>query len=188
MVLFMNEEIDPQNLTETQAWPEPLDVMRKVFQDAEFNFEEGENLLTLRLGIKNLDVTVFCAGRNNDLASLYVLLPIRATEEFRANTGEFLHRLNYHSKRKFWEIDYNDGEIRLTSFTDTVTGPLTETHFRGIFHSMVTTADVAFPYLTSVLSGRMTPDFAADQAQAALHAFWKPPQEPEGLDGSSSED
>jgi hypothetical protein len=111
-------------------------------------------------------------------ASLYVLLPVRATAESRANTGEFLHRLNYHSKRKFWEMDYNDGEIRLTSFTDTVTGPLTEAHFRGILHSMVTTADVVFPYLTSVLSGRMTPDFSADQAQAALRAFWNRPRSP----------
>ena len=28
-------------------------------------------------------------------------------------------------------------------------------------------ADAVFPYLTSVLSGRMTPEFAADQAEAA---------------------
>jgi hypothetical protein len=40
-----------------------------------------------------------CAGRNNDLASLHLLLPIRATEEFRANTGEFLHLLIYSAER-----------------------------------------------------------------------------------------
>jgi len=33
-------------------------------------------------------------------------------------------------------------------------------------------ADTVFPYLTSVLSGRMTPDFAADQADAATAAMW----------------
>jgi hypothetical protein len=145
-------------------------------------------MMTLRVWLENLDVRVICWGRANDIASVVVGLPVRATAESRANTGEFLHRLNYHSKRKFWEMDYNDGEIRLTSFTDTVTGPLTEAHFRGILHSMVTTADVVFPYLTSVLSGRMTPDFSADQAQAALRAFWNQNEEPDGLDGTLSED
>jgi len=30
-----------------------------------------------------------------------------------------------------------------------------------------------FPYLTGVLSGRKAPDFAADQAEAAVRADWK---------------
>jgi len=74
--------------------------------------------------------------------------------------------------RKFWEMDYSDGEIRLVAYTDTITGPLTEGLFRSIFHAVTSTADVTFPYLTSVLSGRMTPEFAADQAEAAIDAFW----------------
>ncbi|MEI8310878.1 MAG: hypothetical protein WCH98_08990, partial [Verrucomicrobiota bacterium] len=81
-------------------------------------------------------------------------------------------RLNYAAKRKFWEMDYSDGEIRLVAYTDTITGPLTEGLFRSIFHAVTSTADVTFPYLTSVLSGRMTPEFAADQAEAAIDAFW----------------
>ena len=99
-------------------------------------------------------------------------MPIRATEEFRARTGEFLHRLNYDSKRKFWEFDYNDGEIRLAAYADTTTAPLSDNHFRGLLHCMLRTVDIVFPYLTSVLSGRMGADFAADQADAALHAYW----------------
>ena len=38
--------------------PEPLDVMRKVYQDAEFHFDEDDGSLFLRLSLKNLDVTV----------------------------------------------------------------------------------------------------------------------------------
>jgi hypothetical protein len=165
----MKDEQDPQPTAEA---PEPLDVMRKAYQDAEFHFEEDEGTLTLRLGLKNLDVTVHCWGHAGDVASIIVRLPIRATEEFRARTGEFLHRLNYAAKRKFWEMDYSDGEIRLVAYTDTITGPLTEGLFRSIFHAVTSTADVTFPYLTSVLSGRMTPEFAADQAEAAIDAFW----------------
>lgn len=165
----MKDEKDPQPTTEA---PEPLDVMRKAYQDAEFHFEEDEGTLTLRLGLKNLDVTVLCRGRAGDVASIIVRLPIRATEQFRPQTGEFLHRLNYAAKRKFWEMDYSDGEIRLVAYTDTITGSLTEGLFRSIFHAVTSTADVVFPYLTSVLSGRMTPEFAADQAEAAIDAFW----------------
>ena len=165
----MKDEQEPQPTAEA---PEPLDVMRKAYQDAEFHFEEDEGTLTLRLGLKNLDVTVLCWGHAGDVASIIVRLPIRATEEFRAKTGEFLHRLNYAAKRKFWEMDYSDGEIRLVAYTDTITGPLTEGLFRSIFHAVTSTADVTFPYLTSVLSGRMTPEFAADLAEAAIDAFW----------------
>ena len=34
------------------------------------------------------------------------------------------------------------------------------------------TAETVFPYLTSILSGRMTPEFVADQAEAAFTALW----------------
>ena len=165
----MKGEQDPQPIT---GAPEPLDVMRKVYQDAEFHFEEDDGVLTLRLSLKNLDVTVLCMGRAGDVATIIVRLPIRATEEFLPRTGEFLHRLNYAAKRKFWEMDYSDGEIRLVAYTDTITGALTEGLFRSIMHAVTSTADVTFPYLTSVLSGRMTPEFAADQAEAAIDAFW----------------
>jgi hypothetical protein len=178
----MKDEHDPQPTAEV---PEPLDVMRKAYQDAEFHFEEDEGTLTLRLGLKNLDVTVHCWGRAGDVASIIVRLPIRATEEFRARTGEFLHRLNYAAKRKFWEMDYSDGEIRLVAYTDTITGPLTEGLFRSIFHAVTSTADVTFPYLTSVLSGRMTPEFAADQAEAAIEAFWDKGNNPEEENGKA---
>ena len=176
----MKDEPDPQPTAEA---PEPLDVMRQVYEEAEFHFEEDDGTLTLRLGLKNLDVTVLCWGHAGDVASIIVRLPIRATEKFLARTGEFLHRLNYAAKRKFWEFDYSDGEIRLAAYTDTISGPLTEGLFRSIFHAVTATADVTFPYLTSVLSGRMTPEFAADQAEAAIEAFWnkgeksEPPEE-----------
>lgn len=158
----------------------PLDVMREVFRAMEFHTEEDDHSITVRLKLENMDVVVLCWGEPNDLATLVVQLPVRATPEFRARTGEFLHRLNYNSRRKFWEIDYNDGEIRLAAYTDTTGGPLTDSHFRGLLHCMVTTADIVFPYLTSVLSGRMAPDFAADQADAAIHAYWTKGSNPEG--------
>jgi len=114
-----------------------------------------------------------CWGTPEDAATIIVNLPVRATPEFRPQTGEFLHRLNFGSKRKFWEFHHNDGEIRLSAYMDTIIGHLTSGQFRGLLHCMIKTADTVFPYLTSILSGRMTPEFAADQAEAAVNALWK---------------
>lgn len=100
-------------------------------------------------------------------------LPVRATEDFRAKAGEFLHRLNCNAKRKFWELDYDDGEIILSAYADMLIAPLYEEHFKELLHSMITTADITLPYLTSVICGRMTPSFAADQADAAIQAHWE---------------
>ena len=170
---------NPENQTGTQEPPHPLDVMREVYRSMEFHTEENDDRITVKIALENMEVVVTSWGNPNDVATVIVHLPVRATGEFRAKTGEFLHRLNYDSKRKFWEIDYKDGEIRMGAYTDTLIGPLTEEHFRGILHCMVVTSDIVFPYLTSVLSGRMAPDFAADQADAAIYAHWTKGNNPE---------
>ena len=146
----------------------PLEVMRNVYQQLEITFQEDDGMISTHLNLVNVAVQVISWGEPDDLASVVVKIPVRAAPKFRAAAGEFLHRLNYGSKRKFWEIDYNDGEIRMVCYTDTIAGPLAESTFRSLLHFMVTAADKVFPCLTSVLSGRMTPEFASDQAEAAI--------------------
>jgi len=146
----------------------PLEVMRNVYRKMEITFQEDNGMISTHLNLVNVAVHVISWGEPDDLASVIVKIPVRAAPKFRAAAGEFLHRLNYGSKRKFWEIDYNDGEIRMACYTDTIAGPLAESTFRSLLHFMVMAADKVFPYLTSVLSGRMRPAFAADQAEAAI--------------------
>jgi hypothetical protein len=145
--------------------------MRKVYQKMEITFQEDDDSIFTRLNLENVEVQVSTSGAPDDLASVIVTLPVRAAPKFHAATGEFLHRLNYGARRKFWEIDHNDGEIRMAAYTDTIAGPLTESTFRALLHFMLLTADKIFPCLTSVLSGRMTPELAADQAAAAILAI-----------------
>ena len=149
----------------------PLEVMRNVYRKMEITFQEDDDTIFTRLNLENVEVQVITSGAPDDLASVIVKLPVRAAPKFRAAAGEFLHRLNYGARRKFWEIDHNDGEIRMAAYTDTIAGPLTESTFRGLLHFMLMTADEVFPYLTSVLAGRMTAEFAADQAEAAILAL-----------------
>ena len=158
----------------------PLEVMRNVYQQMEITFQEDNGTISTHLNLVNVAVHVISLGEPDDLASVIVKIPVRAAPKFRAAAGEFLHRLNFGSKRKFWEIDYYDGEIRMACYTDTIAGPLAESTFRSLLHFMVMTADKVFPYLTSVLSGRMTPEFAADQAEAAIMAMCDDHGEAEG--------
>ncbi|MEI8312767.1 MAG: hypothetical protein WCH98_18615 [Verrucomicrobiota bacterium] len=165
------EKDTPESVAAEEEQIHPMEVMRQEYRAMEITFQEDENTISTRLNLKNMEVDVlnFCVP--DDLAAIIIRLPVRAAPEFRAQAGEFLHRLNYATKRKFWEIDYNDGEIRLASFMETMAGPLTGERFRCLLHYMAMHAETVFPYLTSVLSGRMAPDFAADQAEAATEVM-----------------
>jgi len=158
--------------SEAEEHIHPLEVMRRAYGAMEIAFQEDEDTILTRLNLKNLEVHVISFGEPDDLATIIVRLPVRAAPEFRAQAGEFLHRLNFNARRKFWEIDHNDGEIRLAAYTDTMVGPLTDGGFHSLLHCLIMQADTVFPYLTSVLSGRMASDFAADQAEEATAAMW----------------
>lgn len=64
-----------------------------------------------------------------------------------------LHRLNYCSKRKLWEMDYADREIRLAASRDAAMGPLTPGQFRGAPPLHGQGADTVLPSLTSSSPG-----------------------------------
>lgn len=162
-------DTNPKKSNQTQKTP--FDIIRKVLQDAEEDFYEDDGVFTFWRRLRNMLVRV-SSWVNDSEVCIGVEIPVIATEEFRSQTGEFLHRINYGEARKFWEIDWTDGEIRLGNHIDLTCGPLIPDFFRGNISIMIGTADVVFPYLTSVLSGRMTPEFAADQAAAALKVFW----------------
>ena len=147
--------------------------MRQTLTSMEIPFQEDDGRLFTRLGLENVEVQVVAWGYPDDLAKVIVRLPVRAAKKHRAAAGNFLHRLNCNARRKYWEMDCDSGEIRLSCFTDTMVGRLTEHLFRALLNSLVHAADTAFPYLTGVLNGRMPPDFAADQAEAAVRADWK---------------
>ncbi len=154
----------------------PLEIMRQAFTDMEVAFLEDDGTISTALCLTTFDACVTCWGKPDDLVSIVVRLPFRAAPQHRAAVGEFLHRLDFNAKRKFWEIDHNDGEIRLSAYTDTLLGPLTDRIFRSMLHCLLMTAETVFPYLMGVLTGRMNPEFANDQAEAALAAMWSKDQ------------
>ncbi len=158
---------------DTHAQPHPMDVMRETLHAMKIPFQENDGRIYARMALQNVEVQVIAWGYPNDLAKVVVRLPLSAAKECCAAVGEFLHRLNCNARRKYWEMDCDSGEIRLSCFTDTMVGRLTEPHFRALLNSLIHAADTVFPYLTGVLNGRMPPEVAADQAEAAARADWK---------------
>ncbi len=151
----------------------PLEVMRGYYSTSGITFQEEDEALFTRINLMNTEVQVICWGEPNDTANVIVRLPLRAAPEVREKAGEFVNRMNFEAKRKFWEIDCDSGELRLTSYADTLVAPLTAAFFRAILDALLAAADAAFPYLTGVLTGRMSPAFAADQAEAGIRTAWQ---------------
>lgn len=168
--LLMNTDEPLEPTPESPA--HPLDAMREAYRAADLAFEDDQERLVMRLVLETMSVVVISFGEPNDCAQVLVRLPLRAPKKLRAKTGEFLHRLNFGMKRKFWEMDYNDGEIGLSTHFDTSVTPLTRDHFQMVLRGLLQTADTVFPYIAGVVSGLMVPSVADDQAQAALQAMW----------------
>lgn len=149
---------------------DPIETIRKLLRRAEFEFEEDEGVFSFGLTLLNVECAVIATGVAQDLVIVVAKLPVRAVDEVRPLVGEFLHRLNFSSLRKFWEMDYDDGEIRVATYLDAIMAPVDTKLLGAAIGTVATQVGVAFPYLTSVLSRGMTPDFAADQALAAFEA------------------
>jgi len=147
-------------------------TMRRVLDalKMEYDYDAEDDIISLRVQLETFEAAMFLYGENDDMATIMIRLPVRAPESVRPAVGEFLHRLNYAGRRKFWEMDYNDGEIRLRATTDTIDAPLSDTMFQAMSRAVLEIADRSFPYLNAVITRGMKPDFAADQAIAALSA------------------
>jgi len=165
---IMNDNPDPASTDEA---PLPIELIKEALRKSEFDFDTVEDCVAFHMQLSTCEVRIVIWAEPESVAKLKLTLPIRANVEHRAAVGELLHRLNYGAKRKFWEMDCNDGEIGLSSHVDTVRRPLDPDFFMSMFSALATTADLNLPYVTAVAFGQMKPDFAADQGLAALNTL-----------------
>jgi hypothetical protein len=148
-----------------------MEVMRQAYRAMPISFEDDDDEIFTQVSLDNLEVQVTCWADPGAMACISVLLPIQADLELLPEVGELLHRLNHGIKRGTWELDYNDGEIRMVEALDLMLGPLTERIFSALLDELVMVVNSVCPYLISVLSGQMTPKSAADHANAAISAL-----------------
>jgi hypothetical protein len=158
----------------------PTELIRQMLANAGIEYDYDDESDTVRFGslTEHAEVTVLARGQAGNSAAFGVRLPIRIPKRARPAAGELLHRINYATYRKFWEIDYDDGEVRLTAVTDLFYCDLREELAGAIMRRLVEAAETVIPYLNAVTCGSMKPDFAADQALTALANRGGEPGEP----------
>ncbi len=159
-------------MSENETAQTAIEIMRRVFDDAGLVYEVvGEDeFIRSEFVLSGVDVSVYCQGDNESLVVVVVSFPVRAPVETRHLTGEFLLRANYALSRQVWEMDFDDGEVRLRMHVDTCFGdPLKPEVFRAILDYAILMAEMYFPFLNAVITRAMKPEFALDQAQAAYN-------------------
>lgn len=159
-------------MSEQETTQSAVDVMRGVFDETELTYEmlgDGE-IIRSQFALSGVDVSVYCQGDNQSLVVVVVSFPIRVQRDSQAAVGEFLHRANYSLARQVWEMDYDDGEVRLRVHVDTCFGSALQPDvFRAILDYAILMAEAYFPFLNAVITKAMKPEFALDQAQAAYN-------------------
>lgn len=156
--------------TESKNSGKPTDVMRRWLDEKKwkYDYDEGDDIITFNMITRSTELAVLCGGEADDHAAVIVRIPVRVPELTRQAVGEFLHRLNFPMKRKFWGMDVDDGEVRMTAITDLFICQLDQELFGSMVQTLLEIANLVFPYLNGVITRSMKPDFAADQAICAL--------------------
>jgi len=134
-----------------------------------YDYCEESHLIHSGIELSNLDVRICCGTTGDAAPFLLIRHPMRAPEPVRQAVGEFLLRLNFSAKLSLCELDFNDGEIRLRMVSDLTAAAFSKDHFALMMGQMLLFTDMAHPCLASVITRAMKPDFAADQAIAAIH-------------------
>lgn len=145
-----------------------LEVIKLAHREMDLPHREYRGAILAPLALKDFGSELISWVDPQGLCVLVLPVVSDIAPERRQAVGELLHRLDFRETRKLWEFDYNSGDVRLTAYTDVLTITSDTQAYKDLIDLIKTTADVVYPYLTAVLSAKMAPDFAADQANAAL--------------------
>lgn len=87
----------------------------------------------------------------------YVIAPVKAPEEVRADVAEYITRANFGLRIGNFELDYRDGEVRYKSSVDFEGEALTPGLIKHAIYPAVHTMDFYLPGLLAVMYGNKTP-------------------------------
>lgn len=128
---------------------------------------EGEDLL--KIDFEGSTGVWVCAARAEEEAeqlAFYSYLPTLVPEDRRAAVAELACRINYHMVVGSFEMDPDDGEMRLRTSLDAEGSELTTSWIRQLVHANVLQMDVFAPAINAVIDGD-PPDQAISAALAS---------------------
>lgn len=119
--------------------------------------------------LEHVTVRLLCRQLDSGRLGVVVFFPVKACLVRRPMVGEYLLRLNHGLEKPVFQFDHEDGEVAI-SVEMSLAPNCGKQEFQDSLFSYLFFADKVFPYLNSVITGAMKPDFAADQTAAAVES------------------
>ena len=108
---------------------------------------------------------VFFAREEQQIATLFVLLPVKVPEGRRKEVMEYLTRANFGLSIGNFEFDMDDGEIRYKISIDVEGGTLACSMVSNMLNAAFSTVDRYYPGLMSVIYGNGIPAAVVREAK-----------------------
>jgi hypothetical protein len=134
-----------------------------------FNSPES-GVVFFHIELENVTVRLLCRQLDSGRLGVVVFFPVKACLVRRPMVGEYLLRLNHGLEKPVFQFDHEDGEVRIV-VEMSLAPNCGEQEFQDSLFSFLFFADKVFPYLNSVITGAMNPEFAADQSAAAVQSL-----------------
>jgi hypothetical protein len=109
-----------------------------------------------------VDATLF---DNVERVIVYSVYPIRISEYKRSVVSELIARINYGMSVGNFELDFNDGEIRMKTSLDLVGVQLTDDTFDKMFSANLGTTNRYLSAIYGVAFGEVSPKLAIEVAE-----------------------
>jgi len=136
------------------------DAMVMFFQEDEWKFTRLDNEPSLLMTVNGKSANFLCyakAREEQDQFLFYAIYPMKAPEEKRLATAEYVARANYGLVIGNLELDMSDGEVRYKTSIDIEGAQLTLALFRTLVHANLSTADRYYPGFMALLYTDITP-------------------------------
>ncbi len=144
-----------------------------------FNQIEEQPVLYLTFPGKNGQYDCYAQAREEQQQFIfYSVCPTKVPKPKRRAVGEFLSRANYGTVVGNFELDFNDGEIRYKTHSDLKYNFLVSEAIKELVYTNVMMMDLYLPGITSVISGKVSPEAAIIPIEATEilpQAFASPP-------------
>ncbi|MFH1680498.1 MAG: YbjN domain-containing protein [Candidatus Eisenbacteria bacterium] len=149
----------------------PFDAVKKHFREQGWTFDTRDEAKTVIVGYQgeNAAYRAFVAvSDEDDLLECVTILPTTVPPARRATVAEFIVRGNYGMPLSKFEMDFDDGTVRLYTSSLIQGGSLTTDSLNHVFGVNFVAADRFYPAFMQVVFGRTSPSEAVESVRAGI--------------------
>lgn len=148
------------------------DIVKKYFEENDWEYEQSpENEGAFFAGVEtdsgDFDVVVVSEEDASQL-TCFCICPDEVPEDRRGDVAEYIVRVNNNTMIGVYDMDFDDGTIRVRSSVTLADMQPTATMVALLLHGAISTADIYQSGLQAVIDGEATPEDALDEVLADL--------------------